>query len=139
DFGAVILLSLFFSGQATGVGTKLVLLGSFTVLVAAVGLAVAEVGRSSRVMAVFDRLADTTAQIRVRGAVLLLIGIVAIAERFGLETILGAFMAGVVLRMVNKHAMERPHFQLKLEGIGYGFVIPVFFVASGLAFDAGAL
>ena len=51
----------------------------------------------TRVSDVFHRLGDTTAQIRVRGSVLLLIGIVAIAERFGLETILGAFMAGVVL------------------------------------------
>src|SRR5207248_8260905 len=90
-------------------------------------------------MAVFDRLADTTAQLRVRGAVLLLVGIVALAERFGLETILGAFMAGVVLRAVDRSVMSHPRFHDKLEGIGYGFLIPVFFVASGLRFDAGAL
>jgi Kef-type K+ transport system membrane component KefB len=139
DFGAVILLSLFFSGQASGIGTKLVLLGSFVVVVVVVGLAVARAGRSVRVMGVFERLADTTAQIRVRGAVLLLIGIVAVAERFGLETILGAFMAGVVLRSVDRTTMSHPQFHVKLEAIGFGFLIPVFFVASGLRFDAGAL
>jgi Kef-type K+ transport system membrane component KefB len=139
DFGAVILLSLFFSGEASGIGTKLILLGSFAVVVAVVGLAVARAGRSVRVMDVFERLADTTAQIRVRGAVVLLIGIVAVAERFGLETILGAFMAGVVLRSVDRSAMSHPNFHVKLEAIGFGFLIPVFFVASGLRFDAGAL
>jgi hypothetical protein len=54
-----------------------------------------------RISAVLVRLQDTTAQIRVRGAVLLLISFVAIAGRFGLETILGAFLAGVVLGMVD--------------------------------------
>ncbi len=139
DFGAVILLSLFFSEQASGIGTKLVLLGSFAAVVAVVGVVVARAGRSARVTDVFERLADTTAQIRVRGAVLLLVGIVAVAERFGLETILGAFMAGVVLRSVDRSAMSHPQFHVKLEAIGFGFLVPVFFVASGLRFDAGAL
>ncbi len=139
DLGAVVLLSLFFSGRSTGVGTKVVLLVGFVVTVAAIGVAVGRAGRSPRVMAVVERLADTTAQIRVRGAVLLLIGIAAVAERFGLETILGAFMAGVVLRSVDRTAMAHPQFHVKLEAIGYGFVIPVFFVTSGLNFDASAL
>src|SRR5262249_38661147 len=98
DFAAVVLLSLFFSGRSSGVGTKVILLVAFALTVAAIGFAIGRAGRSMRLTAVVERLADTTAQIRVRGAVLLLIGIVAVAERFGLETILGAFMAGVVLR-----------------------------------------
>ncbi len=140
DFTAVILLSLLFSGESTGVGTKLVLLGAFALLLAVVGLSVARAGRSMRLSAVLLRLQDTTAQIRVRGAVLLLIGITVLAERFGLETILGAFMAGVILRMVDRDAMmTHPHFRTKLEGIGFGFLVPVFFVTSGLQFDLSAL
>jgi len=140
DFGAVILLTLFFSGEASGVGAKLVLLGIFVLTIAAVGASVARAGRSMRISAVVLRLQDTTAQIRVRGAVLLLIAFVALAGRFGLETILGAFLAGVVLGMVDRDPMmTHPHFRTKLEGIGYGFLIPVFFVSSGLAFDVHAL
>ncbi len=140
DFGAVILLSQFFSEQASGTGTKVVLVFTFAVLIGAVGLAVAGAGRSMRLSAALIRLQDTTAQIRVRGAVLLLIGFVAMAERFGLETILGAFMAGVILALVDRDAMRtHPHFRTKLEGIGYGFLIPVFFVSSGVAFDLAAL
>ncbi len=140
DFGAVIMLSLFFSGAASGLGTKLILLGGFVLVIAAIGLAVGGAARSIRLSAALLRLQDTTAQIRVRGAVLLLIGVVALAERFGLETILGAFMAGVVLRLVDQdRMMTHPNFRVKLEGIGYGFLVPVFFVTSGLRFDLHAL
>jgi Kef-type K+ transport system membrane component KefB len=140
DFGAVILLSLFYSRESTGTGTRVVLLGAFVLLLTVIGFVVGRAGRSMRLSAVLLRLQDTTAQIRVRGAVVLLVGFVALAERFGLETILGAFMAGVILRLVDRDAMmTHPNFRVKLEGIGYGFLIPVFFVSSGVSFDGGAL
>ncbi len=138
DIGTVVLLSLLFSEKAAGLGARLALLACFLALVAAVGFTVAGAGRSMRLSGVLVRLQDTTAQIRVRGAVLLLIGFVGLAERFGLETILGAFMDGVVLRNVDRDTAAHPHFRLKLEGIGYGFLIPVFFVSSGLQFDLSA-
>jgi Kef-type K+ transport system membrane component KefB len=70
----------------------------------------------------------------------LLIAFVALAARFGLETILGAFLAGVVLGLIDRDAlMTHPHFRMKLEGIGYGFLVPIFFVASGIQFDLKAL
>ena len=140
DFGTIVLLSLFFSGTSAGLGARLALLASFTALVAAVGLAVGGMGRSVSLSGLLVKLQDTTAQIRVRGAVLLLVAFIALAERFGLETILGAFMAGVILRIVDRDATAtHPHFRQKLDGIGYGFVIPVFFVASGVQFDLAAL
>ena len=140
DFGTIVLLSLFFSGTSAGLGARLAILASFTALVAAVGLAVGGIGRSVSLSGLLVKLQDTTAQIRVRGAVLLLVAFIALAERFGLETILGAFMAGVILRIVDRDATAtHPHFRQKLDGIGYGFVIPVFFVASGVQFDLSAL
>ena len=140
DFGAVILLSLLFSMESSGAGTKLILLGMFVLVIAAVGLAVGGAGRSARVMRVLGRLQDTTAQIRVRGAMVLLLVFVATAERFGLETILGAFLAGAVLALVDRdRTMTHPNFRLKLEAMGFGFFVPVFFVASGLSFDVSAL
>jgi Kef-type K+ transport system membrane component KefB len=140
DFGAVILLSLLFSTESSGVGTKLILLGMFVMVVAAVGLAVAGAGRSMRITAALTKLQDTTAQIRVRGSMVLLLGFVAFAERFGLETILGAFMAGAILALVDRdRTMTHPNFRLKLEAMGFGLFVPVFFVASGLSFDLGAL
>lgn len=91
DFGAIILLSLFFSGKAsTSTPATLILLGVFGLVVALVGVAIAGIERSMSVSRVLSRLQDTTAQIRVRAAFLLLIGFTALADRVGLETILGA-------------------------------------------------
>jgi Kef-type K+ transport system membrane component KefB len=140
DFGAIVVLSLFFSREATGTGTKLLLLGSLAVLAAAIGVVVAGAERWSRLTAVFARLQDTTAQIRVRGAFVLLVGFAAIAEHLGLEVILGAFIAGAVLTIVDRdRTMTHPQFRLKLEAAGYGIFVPVFFVTSGVRFDLNAL
>jgi Kef-type K+ transport system membrane component KefB len=140
DFGAIVLLSLFFSREATGTGTKLLLLGSLAVLAVAIGVAVAGAEHWSRLTAVLTRLQDTTAQIRVRGAFVLLVGFAAIAEHLGLEVILGAFIAGAVLTIVDRdRAMTHRQFRLKLEAAGYGIFVPVFFVTSGVRFDLGAL
>lgn len=125
--------------MAASAGSTLTLLGLFAVLVAAAGLALARVNRSVRLDAVLVRLQDTTAEIRVRLAIVLLVGFVALAEHLGLETILGAFLAGAILNLVDKDSMSHPNFRLKVEAIGYGFVVPVFFIASGLRFDLDAL
>jgi len=140
DFGAIVLLSLFFSREATGTGTKLLLLGSLAALAVSIGIVVARAERWSRLTAVFARLQDTTAQIRVRGAFVLLVGFAAIAEHLGLEVILGAFIAGAVLTIVDRdRSMTHPQFRLKLEAAGYGIFVPVFFVTSGVRFDLDAL
>lgn len=140
DFGAVILLTLFFSEESSGIGSTLLLLGIFFALVVVVGFSVAEVGRLPRIAGELMRLADTTAQIRIRGSVLLLVGFLFLASRFGLEVILGAFLAGVILGRVDRRAtMDHPQFRHKLEGIAYGFVVPVFFVSSGIEFDLRSL
>jgi Kef-type K+ transport system membrane component KefB len=139
DFGAVILLTLFFSQSDTSTGVKLGFLGAFGVLAIMAALALSRLGRSMGFDAILTRLQDTTAEIRVRIAVLLLVAFVALAEGLGLETILGAFLAGAILNLVDRDTMSHPHFRLKLEAIGYGFVVPVFFVTSGLRFDLQAL
>jgi Kef-type K+ transport system membrane component KefB len=140
DFAAILLLSALFSMDGSGPGAKLVLLAEFAVVVSLAGLLIGASSRSARLSAVLVRLQDTTAEIRVRGAVLLLVVLVVLAEHFGLETILGAFIAGALVGYIDRDAaMTHPHFRLKLDAIGYGFVIPVFFVASGVTFDLKAL
>ena len=140
DFAAILLLSALFSTDGTGPTAKLVLLVEFSAVVGAAGLLVGASGRSQRLSSLLVRLQDTTAEIRVRGAALLLVVLVVLAEKFGLETILGAFIAGALVGYIDRDpAMTHPHFRLKLEAIGYGFVIPVFFVASGITFDLDAL
>ena len=139
DFGAIILLSIFFSGEG-GTGSTLLLLGSLFVLAAVVYGAVKGAGRSMRIRADLLRLQDTTAQIRVRAALVLFVGFAAVAEQLGLEVILGTFIAGAVLGLVDRdEVMTHPDFRRKLEAIGFGFFIPVFFVTTGVRFDLQAL
>jgi Kef-type K+ transport system membrane component KefB len=139
DFGAIILLTIFFSGEG-GTGSTLLLLGSLFTLGLVVFVAVRGAERSTRIRAELLRLQDTTAQIRVRAALALFVGFAAIAQQLGLEAILGAFIAGAIISLVDAdQVMTHPDFRRKLEAIGFGFFIPVFFVASGVRFDLDAL
>lgn len=140
EIATLILLSLFFSGESSSVTATLVLLAIFfgLVLVAAFAFFFAE--HSSRLSDTFRRLQDTTAEIRVRGAFVLLILAVVVAERYGVEAILGTFMAGAILRILDRdQMMTHPEFRHKLEAVAFGVFIPFFFVTSGLRFDLDAL
>jgi Kef-type K+ transport system membrane component KefB len=140
EFTPILLLTLLFSREATGLGARLLLLVAFAGLAVALGLALFRVGESQRVMALLTRLQDTTAQIRVRIAVVLFVAFTALASVLGLEAILGAFVAGAILKLVDRDAqMAHPHLSIKLEALGFGFLIPVFFVTTGLRFDLHAL
>ena len=140
DVATIVLLSLFFSGESASLGAQIVLLVAFGVLVVAIAVAVAGLERSMRLTSALVRLQDTTAQIRVRGAFLLLAVFVVLADRLGLEAILGAFAAGAVLRIVDRdEAMTHPQFRVKLEAAGFGVFVPFFFVTSGIRLDLGAL
>ena len=140
DFATVILLSLFFSRESSSTTTKILLLGGLFVVALLVALAIAEVEHSPRIRETLQRLQDTTAQIRVRGAFVLMIGLVALASQLGLEVILGAFIAGAILALIDRdEMMTHPDFRRKLEAAGFGVFIPVFFVTSGVRYDLNAL
>jgi Kef-type K+ transport system membrane component KefB len=139
DFAAIVLLSLFFSSSGGSTGSKVVVLAAFAGLVAVTGLVVSGAARSVRLGRVLVRLQDTTAEIRVRCAVLLLVAFTFLAEKFGLESILGAFLAGAIVGLVDRDSSSHPRFRTKLEAIGYGFLIPVFFVSSGIRLDLTGL
>jgi Kef-type K+ transport system membrane component KefB len=124
EFGSIILLSLFFSSKhSTSTAGRLILLGMFGLVVVLVGVAIASAERSMRLARVLRRLQDTTAQIRVRAAFLLMIGFAALADSVGLETILGAFAAGALLSLLDRDETTHPQFRLKLEAAGFGVFI----------------
>ncbi len=140
DFATIVLLSLLFSREATSITSTLLLLGGLVAVAVALGLALTRAEMSMRIGGVLLRLQDTTAQIRVRGAFLLLVGLTALATELGLEVILGAFIAGSLLALVDRdEMMTHPAFRTKLEAVGFGVFIPAFFVTSGVRFDLDAL
>lgn len=81
---------------------------------------------------------DDTAQASVRATVLLLVLFLAVAFDFGLDVVLGAFLAGFVLRLLGPRegAAALEH---KLDVIGYGFFIPIFFISSGMGLDVDSI
>jgi Kef-type K+ transport system membrane component KefB len=86
-----------------------------------------------RVIRIMREGENATAQTTLRWTLALLLFLLVVAEDFGLDVVLGAFLAGVVLHRWapgDVHALEE-----KLDAVGYGFFIPVFFVASGMGLD----
>ena len=139
DLAAIVLLSVLFSASDGSPVSRLMLVVIFVALVAATGFALSRTGQSMRLGEVLLRLQDSTAEIRVRFAVVLLVAFTALAESVGLESILGAFLAGMVVGIVDRDSASHPHFRTKLAAIGFGFLVPVFFVSSGIRLDLRGL
>lgn len=87
----------------------------------------------TRVAAIIGENKHATSQTTLRITVVLLVGLLLITQQFGVEAALGAFFAGMVLRRTSSG--EDEEFGEKLDAVGYGFFIPVFFVSSGMALD----
>jgi Kef-type K+ transport system membrane component KefB len=140
EFGSLVLLTLLFStgDSASSPEVRVVLLVAFALAVAVAGLAIARTWRSPWLSDALNRLDDTSAQLRVRAAIVVLVVFVTLAAHLGVEAILGAFVAGALLRAADRDR-ERTQFGMKLEAIGFGFLVPIFFVASGIRFDLDAL
>jgi Kef-type K+ transport system membrane component KefB len=138
DVGSIVLLSVLFGAEG-GAASRLVLLSTFVSVVVALAAGVMAARRSLRTRAVIEALQDSTAQIRIRLSVVLLVGLTARPARVGLETILGAFLAGLVLSLLDRRPQEHPRLRTGLDAIGFGFLVPVFYVASGLQLDVSGL
>jgi len=94
-----------------------------------------------RVDEVLGRLQDTSAQLRVRAAMLLMIALLVVSEELKFDATLGSFLAGALLSALADPAREEElgHVRHKLEAIGFGFFVPIFFVATGLSFPIDQL
>jgi Kef-type K+ transport system membrane component KefB len=93
--------------------------------------------RGNRLERILREGEHATSQSTLRWSILLLLLLLVVAEEFGLDVVLGAFLAGMVLRRWapgDVHSLEA-----KLDAIGYGFFIPVFFVASGMGLDVRSI
>ncbi|ARD41039.1 cation:proton antiporter [Actinomyces gaoshouyii] len=132
EVGPVILMALLLGSRSTW--------QSAAVLALFLAIALLIVRFTDRVKAAGQRLValihlggSTTAQTTIRVTVLLLVGLCALAEVFDLDVVLGAFAAGFILRYAvpdgNRELEE------KLDGLAYGFFVPIFFVTSGMAIE----
>src|SRR5215470_10532642 len=136
----IMLLSLFFSATSATPGAQAVSLAIFAALLVLAGTALNWVRRLEPAGRLLNRLSDSSAQLRVRASLTLALAFGVLAYRFGFASILGAFAAGLLVRLVELSGdTPHPQFQVKLEGIGFGFLIPIFFIATGVVFPLRAL
>jgi Kef-type K+ transport system membrane component KefB len=114
--------------------------------VAAVGLlaialsAVPAVVRSERLRTIIREGQNATGQVMLRWSVVLLFLLLVIAARFGQDVVLGAMLAGIVLRTwTRRMGIDVRGLEQKFDAVGYGIFIPVFFVSSGMTLDIGGI
>jgi len=96
--------------------------------------------RSGAVQRIIREGQDATGQITLRWAVVLLFLLLAVASKFGLDVVLGAMLAGIVLRVWTRRLkVDTSSLEHKFDTVGYGIFIPIFFVSSGMTIDLKAI
>jgi len=137
DFATLLLISVVVAVQQRGFTPDLLLVLVLVVVFFVILRVARALQRIDAVKKVMAELSSATAQIRVRGAFALIVMWVMLAETLGLEIILGAFLAGALVSLLGGH--QEAMLREKLEAIGFGFFIPIFFIMVGVHFDLAAL
>jgi Kef-type K+ transport system membrane component KefB len=134
EFGPILLVTLVLSTSNP--------LHESAILIAFVALALAialvSVKFAWRGWPALERTFETSSQLAVRITVVLVFGLVLLANKLGLDVLLGGFVAGMIVRLALK-GHELKVFESKLTAVGFGFFVPFFFITSGIEFDLGAL
>lgn len=138
EFGPLLAISLFLSGRNPGLAA-VVLLG-FAVI-AAVAITIAARGKHTGLYRLISATLHTSGQLAIRLVVLIIAALVVLSVVLGLDMLLGAFAAGVLWRVFVAHAQpaDRHVVEIKIDAIAFGFLVPIFFVNTGLTFDLPAL
>src|SRR3954465_5848475 len=130
EFGPILLVTLILStGHPLHEALILVL---FILLAAFTGILA--VRSAWRGWSLVERTFETSSQLAVRLAVVLVFALVALAAQLGLDLLLGGFVAGMITRIALR-GREVSVFDSKLNAVGYGLLIPFFFISSGMAFN----
>jgi len=97
---------------------------------------VPRLARSAAVQRIVTEGQEATGQVTLRWSMVLLFALLAVASRFGLDVVLGAVLAGMVLRGWTRHLnVDAESLEHKFDAVGYGLFIPIFFISSGMSFD----
>lgn len=140
EFGSILLMSLFFSKEGSSLESSLVLLGGFGVLIAVASLTVGRAWRTAWLGREMRRMEESSSQLRVRAAIAVMFVFVAIAHDLGFEAIVGSFVAGALVRALDRaDPIASEQLRRKLDVIGFGFAVPFFFIATGIRLDVSQL
>jgi Kef-type K+ transport system membrane component KefB len=136
EFWPIVVISVFLTGTY-GAETEIVLLIVFGLLVAA-GVATALRARPPRIVRVIQETVHTTGQAAVRLSLLVLAALVLLARDSGFDVVLGAFAAGIVVGVAIDGPSGEP-VRVRIEGIAFGFLVPIYFIVTGMTFDIDSL
>ncbi len=138
EFGPIVAVALLLSGRRPAAAA--VVLAGFLGIVAVTAWLAAR-PRSRRLQRLLSATLGTSAQLAVRLALLVVVLLVWVASASGLDFLLGAFASGLVVRLAIATAEPQNArvVESKLEAVGFGFLVPIFFVVSGVRFDLNSL
>jgi len=138
EFGPLLAISLFLSGRSPMAAAAVLIV---FVIVAGVAIWLAAHGFGRRMHRVITATLHTSGQFAVRLVVFILLALTALSIVLGLDMLLGAFTAGVLYRLLlsGAPAEDVESVEGKLEGVGYGLLVPIFFISTGVTFDLEAL
>lgn len=135
EFGPIVLVALVLSGQNPGI-TSLLLL-AFAVL-AAVSAIAASRPFGHRITLLVRRGLHSSSQLPIRLSLLLIVTMDFLASHLGLDVLLGSFAAGVIVQVAVAGRDEQDQIEIfrgKLEAVGFGFLVPIFFIVSGMSLE----
>ncbi|PFG43322.1 transporter (CPA2 family) [Isoptericola jiangsuensis] len=138
EFGPILAIAFILSGDRPA--ETLLLLLAFAAL-AVTGAILARQPRHPRLGRLVTATLGTSSQVAVRLCVFVVVAMFAAASALGLDPVLGAFTAGILVHLFlsSSDPIETHVVESRLEGIGFGFLIPVFFVMSGVTLDVASL
>ncbi len=134
EFGPILLITLVLSTVQPL--HEAAILAAFILLAIVIALVSVRIGY--RGLGALERTVDASSQLAVRLVTVLVFGLVLLAGDLGLDVLLGGFVAGMIVRLTLR-GREIRSFESKLTAVGFGFLIPFFFVSSGIDFDLDAL
>ncbi|MET0726345.1 MAG: cation:proton antiporter [Leifsonia sp.] len=138
EFGPLLAITLFLSGRTPNHATLVLLLFA---VIAGGAIWLAARGKGHSLHRMITATLHTSGQFAVRLVLFILLTLVALSLALDIDMLLGAFAAGVIYRLLVSGAPEKDveHVESKLEAIGYGFLVPIFFISTGITFDLEAL
>ncbi len=139
DFTSVALISVIAPADGASIGSTLIGLAVFCAVGFVLALALLRLSAVDALRQALAQRVGGATQLGVRLTVLVMVGFAALSQVVGLEAILGSFVAGVAVSAISDRAQGTGVTRMKVEVIGFGLLVPIFFVIAGVKFDLAAL
>lgn len=138
DFVTMLLITVFVALLSGGLTIDILLIGVlFLVFLGMYHFSIFTFNSIPGLRRTLDELSHASTQIKVRAAFMVMLLFVALSEVLGTEVILGAFLAGAMVSLLRTPSDNQ--LEQKLEAMGFGFFIPIFFIMVGVRFNLAAL